>query len=294
GGVMIYGIPEFRLPKSIVSYEIEKIRGLGVNIRTNLLFGVNYTIEDLIREGYSALFIASGAGLPRLMNIRGEELNHVYSANEFLTRINLLKAYSKESRTPVYAGKRCVVTGGGNVAMDSARCARRLGADVTVLYRRTEKEMPARFEEIEHAKEEGITFCFLSNPVEYRGDESGFVKQVIYEKMKLGAPDSSGRRRPIPTGETETLECDSAVIAIGNSPNPLISSNEKDLKTTEWGTLKVDSNGMTSIPGIFAGGDITTGAATVIQAIGAGKDSAESIHTFISGGGSLTDYKLCD
>ncbi|MGM0608641.1 MAG: NADPH-dependent glutamate synthase [Candidatus Muiribacteriota bacterium] len=288
GGVMVYGIPEFRLPKEIVSYEIDCIKKMGVEIKLNTLFGKNYTLKDLKNEGFSALYIASGAGLPKFMNIDGEELNNCYSANEFLTRINLLKAYNfPEFKTPVYAGRKCIVTGGGNVAMDAARSARRLGADVTVVYRRTRKEMPARVEEVEHAFEEGVKFNFLCNPVRYEGDKNGNVKKALVEKMKLGEPDDSGRRRPLPTGNFFELEADSVVVAIGNNPNPLIKREFPELKTTDWGTFIVDDNYMTSIEGVFAGGDITTGAATVIEAIGAGKTAATSIIRFLDKGRSL-------
>ena len=282
GGVMVYGIPEFRLPKKIVEHEISKIQQLGVILETNMVFGKNINIEDLKERGFKAVFIGSGAGLPKFMNIPGEELNTCYSANEFLTRVNLLKAYKfPEFRTPVLVGKKTVVVGGGNVAMDAARCALRLGAEVTLVYRRTENEMPARVEEVHHAKEEGINFEFLNNPVRYEGDEKGFVKKVFVEKMRLGEADSSGRRRPEPTGEIWEIEADSVVVAIGNSPNPVIQQNLRGLKTTGWGTIEVDNNNMTSIEGIFAGGDITTGAATVIEAIGAGKKAAASIIEYI-------------
>ncbi|MCK9223651.1 MAG: NADPH-dependent glutamate synthase [Candidatus Muirbacterium halophilum] len=282
GGVMVYGIPEFRLPKSIVEHEINKIQELGVKLETNMVFGKNINLSDLKEKGFKAVFIGSGAGLPKFMNIQGEELNTCYSANEFLTRINLLKAYKfPEFKTPVIVGKKTVVVGGGNVAMDAARCALRLGADVTLIYRRTQKEMPARVEEVHHAMEEGIKFEFLNNPVRYEGDEKGFVKKVFVERMKLGEPDASGRRRPEKTGEIREFEADSVVVAIGNSPNPVIQQNLKDLKTTKWGTIEVDENNNTSIPGIFAGGDITTGAATVIEAIGAGKKAAMSIVNYI-------------
>jgi glutamate synthase (NADPH/NADH) small chain len=282
GGVMVYGIPEFRLPKKIVEHEISKIQQLGVILETNMVFGKNINMKDLKERGFKAVFIGSGAGLPKFMNIPGEELNTCYSANEFLTRVNLLKAYRfPEFRTPVLVGKKTVVVGGGNVAMDAARCALRLGAEVTLVYRRTENEMPARVEEVHHAKEEGIKFEFLNNPVRYEGDEKGFVKKVFVEKMRLGEADSSGRRRPEATGEIREIEADSVVVAIGNSPNPVIQQNLKDLKTTKWGTIEVDDNNMTNIEGIFAGGDITTGAATVIEAIGAGKKAAASIIEYL-------------
>ncbi|PLX16633.1 MAG: glutamate synthase (NADPH), homotetrameric [Candidatus Muiribacterium halophilum] len=288
GGVMIYGIPEFRLPKSIVGYEIDSIEKLGVKIYPNALFGKDRNLKDLKEQGFDALFIGSGAGLPRYMNLEGEELNSCYSANEFLTRINLLKAYEfPRFKTPVYTGKKTIVVGGGNVAMDAARCAKRLGAEVAVIYRRTEKEMPARVEEVHHAKEEGIEFNFLCNPVKYIGDENGYVKKAVIEKMKLGEPDKSGRRRPVATGEFFEIEADSVVVAIGNKPNPLIPQSISELKTTDWGTIEVGEDFMTSVEGIFAGGDITTGAATVIEAIGAGKQAASSIDEFLKNGKSL-------
>ncbi|MFA5478620.1 MAG: NADPH-dependent glutamate synthase [Candidatus Muiribacteriota bacterium] len=284
GGVMVYGIPEFRLPKSIVKYEIECIKKLGVDIKLNFLFGKNASLKSLKEQGYKALFIGSGAGLPKFMNIQGEELNNCYSANEFLTRINLLKAFKfPEFKTPVFAGSKCVVVGGGNVAMDAARCAKRLGADVTLVYRRTKQEMPAREEEVEHAHEEGVKFEFLTNPVKYTGDEKGCVKKAIIEKMKLGEPDSSGRRRPVNTGEFIEIETDSVIVAIGNSPNPLIPSEIPEIEVTKWGTMVVDENFMTTAPGVFAGGDIVTGAATVIEAIGAGKKAAEAINKYLGG-----------
>ena len=222
------------------------------------------------------------------MNLEGEELCSCYSANEFLTRINLLKAYEfPKFKTPVYTGKKTLVIGGGNVAMDAARCAKRLGAEVSVVYRRTEKEMPARVEEVHHAKEEGIEFNFLCNPVKYIGDEDGYVKKAVIEKMELGEPDKSGRRRPVPTGEFFEIHADSVVVAIGNKPNPLIPQSISELKTTDWGTIEVGEDFMTSVEGIFAGGDITTGAATVIEAIGAGKQAASSIDEFLKKGKSL-------
>lgn len=291
GGVLTYGIPEFRLPKKIVNFEVDGVRKLGVQVMTNVLVGRTITFDELKEEGFKAVFVGSGAGLPQFMGIPGEDLNGVYSANEFLVRINLMKAYLfPEYLTPVKAGKKVAVVGGGNVAMDSARCALRLGADeVTVIYRRSEAEMPARDEEIEHAKEEGIKFRLLTDPIRLIGDNTvpagrqDWVKQVECLKMELGEPDASGRRRPVPIKGTEfKLDIDVLVMAIGNRPNPLVPSALKGLKTEKWGGVVVNEDGQTSIPYIFAGGDIVTGAATVIEAMGAGKKAARAIDKFLS------------
>ncbi|MEN8906243.1 MAG: NADPH-dependent glutamate synthase [Clostridiales bacterium] len=285
GGVLMYGIPEFRLPKSLVQKEIDKIKNLGVNIKTNMVIGKTLNIEDLKEEGYKAIFIGTGAGLPKLLNIPGENLNGVYFSNEFLARINLMKAYDFPNvDTPVKIGSRVAVLGGGNVAMDSARSAKRLGADkVYILYRRTEKEMPARAEEIEHAKEEGIEFKYLISPVRIIGSDKGSVSGIENIKMKLGEPDSSGRRRPIAIENSEyIIDIDTIVSAIGQNPNKLVTSTTKDLKTEAWGGITVyEDSGLTSKEGVFAGGDAVTGAATVILAMGAGKKSAVAIDKYI-------------
>ncbi|MGN0113866.1 MAG: NADPH-dependent glutamate synthase [Acutalibacteraceae bacterium] len=283
GGVLVYGIPEFRLPKSIVQKEIDTLKELGVDVETNTVIGRSITIDELMQEyGYEAVFIGSGAGLPRFMNIPGENLNGVYSANEFLTRINLMKAYKEDSSTPIQHGKKVAVVGGGNVAMDAARCAKRLGADVTVVYRRTEKELPARREEVEHAMEEGIEFKFLTNPLEVKG-ENGWVKSLYCQQMKLGEPDASGRQRPVPVEGSEfELECDGMIMAIGTSPNPLIRDTTKGLDTQKWGGIIADEEtGLTSREGVYAGGDAVTGAATVILAMGAGKSAAAAIDEYL-------------
>ena len=283
GGVLVYGIPEFRLPKSIVQKEIDTLKELGVDVETNTVIGRSITIDELMQEyGYEAVFIGSGAGLPRFMNIPGENLNGVYSANEFLTRINLMKAYKDDSSTPIQHGKKVAVVGGGNVAMDAARCAKRLGADVTVVYRRTEKELPARREEVEHAMEEGIVFKFLTNPLEVKG-ENGWVKSLYCQQMKLGEPDASGRQRPVPVEGSEfELECDGMIMAIGTSPNPLIRDTTKGLDTQKWGGIIADEEtGLTSREGVYAGGDAVTGAATVILAMGAGKSAAAAIDEYL-------------
>ncbi|MDR1193169.1 MAG: NADPH-dependent glutamate synthase [Peptococcaceae bacterium] len=288
GGVLVYGIPEFRLPKAIVRAEIEGLRAMGVEIVTDVVVGRSLLIEDLMeREGREAVFIGSGAGLPSFMGIPGENLNGVYSANEFLTRINLMKAYQEDSETPVYRGSKVAVVGGGNVAMDAARCARRLGAEVTVVYRRTEKELPARLEEVEHAKEEGVVFHTLTAPTSINGDK-GWVASLTCQRMVLGEPDASGRARPSPLAGSEfTLVADCVVMAIGTSPNPLIKATTKGLETQRWGGIVTDeSTGQTSLPGVYAGGDAVTGAATVILAMGAGKTAAEGIDRYIRGGGA--------
>ena len=284
GGVLEYGIPEFRLPKEkIVAAEISKVRSLGVRIETDVVVGRTVTVDSLLdNEGFSAVFIGSGAGLPRFMNIPGENLNGVFSANEFLTRNNLMKAYRHDYRTPVYAGNKAVVVGGGNVAMDAARTALRLGADTTVVYRRTEKELPARREEVHHAKEEGIRFMMLSNPVEILGDEKGWVRGVRCIRMKLGEPDESGRRSPVPVPGSEfEIEADSVIMALGTSPNPLIARTTSGLETNRRGCITADEDGATTRPGVFAGGDAVTGAATVILAMGAGRKAAAAIDRYI-------------
>lgn len=282
GGVLMYGIPEFRLPKSIVQHEISKLSNLGVEFVTNYIVGRSGTIEDLESDGYEAIFVGSGAGLPNFMNMPGEELKGVYSANEFLTRFNLMKAYKDDSDTPIQHPRKTVVVGGGNVAMDAARCARRLGSEVHVVYRRSLEELPARKEEVEHAMEEGIIFDLLNNPVAVHPDENGNVASVECIKMELGEPDESGRRRPIAKeGSNFLVEADCMIMAIGTSPNPLIRSTTEGLETNRKGCLIVDENEMTSRQGIFAGGDAVTGAATVISAMGAGKKAAAAMDQFI-------------
>lgn len=284
GGVLTYGIPEFRLPKRIVDIEIEYVKSLGVNIEVNYLVGRTKTIEDLREEGFGAFFIGIGAGLPYFLGVEGENLNGVYSANEFLTRTNLMKAYLfPEYDTPIKVGKRVAVIGAGNVAMDSARCALRLGAkEVSIIYRRTEKEMPARIDEIHRAKEEGIRFELLTNPTRFFGDENGWVREAELRKHKLGEPDLSGRRRPVPIKGSEfRMKFDTVISAIGQGSNPLLASTLKGLKLTDGGNIIVDENNMTSLEGVFAGGDIVTGAATVISAMGAGKKAAEAIDIYL-------------
>lgn len=284
GGVLMYGIPEFRLPKYIVRKEIENLKALGVNIVTNFVVGRSDTIDALMEEdGFEAVFVGSGAGLPRFMNLEGENLKGVFSANEFLTRINLMKAYKEDSNTPIYHPKKCVVVGGGNVAMDAARCARRLGAEVHIVYRRSMEELPARKEEVEHAQEEGIIFDLLNNPVKVIGDDQGWVSHVECIKMELGEPDASGRRRPIPVEGSEfQIEADCMIMAIGTSPNPLIRSTTPGLEVNRRGCLVVDENEMTTKDGVYAGGDAVTGAATVISAMGAGKKAASSIDEYLT------------
>lgn len=288
GGVLVYGIPEFRLPKDLVKKEIEALKNLGVEIRTNMVIGKTLTIDELFEEGYEAVFIGSGAGLPTFLGIPGENLNGVYSANEFLTRINLMKAYTfPQSDTPVKCGRNVAVVGGGNVAMDAARSAKRLGAEnVYIVYRRSEKEMPARVEEIHHAKEEGIIFKFLTNPFRILGDDKGWVCGMECVNMDLGEPDASGRRRPVPIeGSEHVIDVDIAIIAIGTSPNPLIRSTTSGLDTNKWGCIVADENGSTSREGVFAGGDAVTGAATVILAMGAGKNAAKAMDEYIKSKG---------
>ncbi len=287
GGVLVYGIPEFRLPKTIVEKEINGIRQLGVEIKTNMVIGKIHTVDELLADGFDAVFVGTGAGLPYFMNIPGENLNGVYSANEFLTRINLMKAYLfPEYLTPIRLGKKVAVVGAGNVAMDSARTALRLGAqECYIVYRRSDQEMPARREEIEHAREEGVQFKLLTSPVEIIGDEKGWVRSMVCQRFELGEPDASGRRRPIaiPGSEYE-IEIDTVIMAIGQGPNPLIGQTTADLELNRNGNIVADeSTGQTSKPGVFAGGDIVTGAATVIQAMGAGKKAAQAIHKFLQG-----------
>ena len=284
GGVLQYGIPEFRLPKEkVVEHELSNVRALGVKIETNVVVGRTVTIDDLLeREGFSAVFVGSGAGLPRFMNIPGENCNGVFSANEYLTRSNLMRAFSPESDTPIFIGKKVAVVGGGNVAMDAARTALRLGSEVTIVYRRTEAELPARAEEVHHAKEEGIEFRMLTNPVEILGDEKGWVKGLRCVKMELGEPDASGRRSPVPVAGSEfDVEADVVIMALGTSPNPLIASTTKGLQTERHGCLVASENGATTREAVFAGGDAVTGAATVILAMGAGRKAAAAIDEYL-------------
>lgn len=284
GGVLSYGIPEFRLPKErIVEAQIDNIRRLGVEIETDVVVGRTVTIDSLMDdEGYEAVFIGTGAGLPKFMNIKGETLNGVVSANEFLTRANLMKAFDDNSDTPIFVGNKVVVVGGGNVAMDSVRTAKRLGAESVIVYRRSEAELPARVEEVHHAKQEGVDFQLLTNPVEIMGDDNGWVRAVKCVRMELGEPDASGRRSPqVVEGSEFEIECDSVIMALGTSPNPLIKSTTSGLETTRYGGLVADENGATTRPGIFAGGDAVTGAATVILAMGAGRKAAQAIDEYI-------------
>ncbi len=284
GGVLVYGIPEFRLPKEIVRREIENLKALGVEICTNTVIGKTFTVDELFEMGFEAVFIGSGAGLPRFMNIPGENYNGVYSANEFLTRINLMKAYVDGSATPILKSKKVAVVGGGNVAMDAARCAKRLGAEtVYIVYRRSMDEMPARREEVEHAEEEGIVFLTLNNPVEILGGDDNFVTGMKCVKMELGEPDESGRRRPVEIENSEyELEVDSVIMSIGTSPNPLIRSTTRGLETNKRGCIITEGDsGLTTKEGVYAGGDAVTGAATVILAMGAGKNAAKAIDEYI-------------
>lgn len=287
GGVMVYGIPEFRLPKAIVAREIESLGALGVEIRTDSVIGRLFSVDELFGQGYSAVYIASGAGLPRFMGIEGENAKGVYSANEFLTRINLMKAYRDDSATPVMHAKRVAVVGGGNVAMDAARCALRLGAEkVYIVYRRSEAEMTARREESEHAAEEGVEFRMLVNPVRIFKDEKGFVSGMECIKMELGEPDASGRRSPVPVEGSEfTLDVDCVVMSIGTSPNPLIKSTTEGLETDRRGCIVVDGDGLTAREMVYSGGDAVTGSATVILAMGAGKRAARAIDKALSARG---------
>ena len=284
GGVLVYGIPEFRLPKAIVANEVEKLKALGVKLEMNTVVGRTVSIDDLVNEGYEAVFIGSGAGLPMFMGIPGESLVGVYSANEYLTRVNLMKAYREGYDTPIKKCKSVAVVGGGNVAMDAARCARRMGAEVHVVYRRSEAEMPARVEEVHHAKEEGIHFDLLTNPVQILGEE-GKVVGMECIRMELGEPDASGRRRPVEQAGSEfVLDVDAVIMSLGTSPNPLIRSTTPGLEANKKGCLVVEEDGVTTTrEGVFAGGDAVTGAATVILAMGAGKTAAEKIHAYISG-----------
>ncbi len=286
GGVLVYGIPEFRLPKErVVQEEIENVKSLGVEIETDCVIGKSTTIDALMtEEGYDAVFVGSGAGLPRFMHIPGEQAMGVFSANEYLTRSNLMGAFSSKSRTPIMHAKKAVIVGGGNVAMDAARTALRLGAETHIVYRRSEKELPARAEEVEHAKQEGIIFNLLTNPVEIHADEKGWVKSITCIRMGLGEPDESGRRRPveIPGSEFE-IECDCVIMSLGTSPNPLISSTTKGLEINRRKCIVAnEENGQTSKEGVFAGGDAVTGAATVILAMGAGKAAAKGIDEYLS------------
>ncbi len=283
GGVLSYGIPEFRLPKSIVEREIGELAERGVKIRTNEVIGKTILVDELFAEGFESVFIGSGAGLPKFMKIPGENLKGVYSANEYLTRINLMKAYEEESTTPVYTGRKTVVFGGGNVAMDAARCARRMGSAVTVVYRRTQKDLPARAEEVEHAIEEGIEFLFLANPVRLYGDDAGFVSGVICQEMMEGPKDQDGRSKSIPLYDSDfCIDADCVIVAIGTSPNPILTSSTTGLQTKKWGGIEAsDETGETSLNGVFAGGDAVTGAATVILAMGAGKKAAAAIDEYI-------------
>ena len=284
GGVLEYGIPEFRLPKDkVLKHEIEEVRRLGVKIETDVIIGKTVTIDYLMdQEGFKAVFIGSGAGLPKFMNIPGENLCGVFSANEFLTRNNLMKAWREDYLTPIHAGKKVCVVGGGNVAMDAARTALRLGAEVHIVYRRTEAELPARKEEVHHAIEEGIIFDMLTNPVEVIGDEKGWVKALKCIRMELGEPDESGRRSPVPVEGSEfEIETETVIMALGTSPNPMISRTTAGLETNRRGCLVADENGATTRPGVFAGGDAVTGAATVILAMGAGRTAAKAIDEYI-------------
>ena len=293
GGVLVYGIPEFRLPKAIVAKEVETLKELGVEVATNVVIGKTLTIDELFEKGFEAVFVGSGAGLPNFMNIPGEHFKGVYSANEFLTRSNLMKAYLDDPRTPIMKGGKVIVVGGGNVAMDAARTALRLGAEeVSIVYRRSMDELPARREEVEHAEEEGIVFRLLQNPVEILGfnnpdnprdERNGFVRGMRVIKMELGEPDEKGRRRPVPIpGSEYELEADTVVIAIGTSPNPLIKDTTKGLEVNRHGGIVVNEDGLTSREGVYAGGDAVTGAATVISAMGAGKVAAAAIDEYLS------------
>ena len=283
GGVLVYGIPEFRLPKAIVQKEVDNLKALGVKVETNMVIGRVLTIEELKDEyGYEAIFLGTGAGLPRFMGIPGENLNGVVSANEFLTRANLMHAYDKAYDTPIYVGQRVVVVGGGNVAMDAVRTAKRLGAEATIVYRRSEKELPARVEEVHHAKEEGIRFRMLTNPTAVLGDEKGWVTGLRCVEMELGEPDESGRRSPVvKEGSEFEIECDVVIMALGTSPNPLLAATTAGLETTRRGCITADERGATTRPGVFAGGDAVTGAATVILAMGAGRTAAKAIDEYV-------------
>ena len=287
GGVLVYGIPEFRLPKeAVVKKEIENVKSLGVKIETNVIVGKSVTIDELLNEeGFSAVFIGSGAGLPKFMGIPGENANGVFSANEYLTRSNLMKAFRDDYDTPIFTGKKVAVVGGGNVAMDAARTALRLGAEVHIVYRRSEAELPARVEEVHHAKEEGVIFNLLTNPVEILTDENDWVKGMVVRKMELGEPDASGRRRPVEVpGSDYTMDVDTVIMSLGTSPNPLISSTTEGLETNRWKCIIADeTNGKTTKEGVYAGGDAVTGAATVILAMEAGRAGARGIDEYLSG-----------
>ena len=286
GGVLVYGIPEFRLPKkAVVAKEIENVKSLGVKIETNVVVGKSVTIDELLEEeGFSAVFIGSGAGLPKFMGIPGENANGVFSANEYLTRSNLMKAFDENSTTPIMRGKKVAVVGGGNVAMDAARTALRLGAETHIVYRRSEEELPARVEEVHHAKEEGIIFDLLTNPVEILKDDNGWVCGMKCVQMELGEPDASGRRRPVVKPDSEfVMDVDTVIMSLGTSPNPLISSTTEGLEINKWQCIVADEEfGKTSKDGVYAGGDAVTGAATVILAMGAGKAGAKGIHEYLS------------
>lgn len=283
GGVLVYGIPEFRLPKeTVVKSEIDNLKGLGVTIENNVVVGRTITIDEIFEEGFEAVYIASGAGLPKFMGIPGENHNGVFSANEFLTRNNLMKAFRSDYDTPIKVGDTVAVVGGGNVAMDAARTAKRLGADVHVIYRRTQKELPARLEEVHHAIDEGINFEFLTTPIEIDAKEDGWVSSIKCARMELGEPDESGRRRPIEIPNSEfVIDVDTVIMSLGTSPNPLIASTTKGLEVNNRQCIVADETGQTSREGVFAGGDIVTGAATVILAMGAGKEAAKSIDEYI-------------
>ncbi len=286
GGVLEYGIPEFRLPKdTVLKREIDSVKALGVKIETDVIVGRTVTIDQLMdKEGFKAVFVGTGAGLPKFMGIPGENLNGVFSANEFLTRNNLMKAFREDYLTPIHAGRKCCVVGGGNVAMDAARTALRLGADTTIVYRRTENELPARKEEVHHAKEEGIDFQMLTNPVEILGDEKGWVRAIKCIRMELGEPDASGRRSPVPIPGSEfEIPTETVIMALGTAPNPLIVNTTKGLQATRRGGLEADAEGRTTREGIFAGGDAVTGAATVILAMGAGRKAAAAIDEYLGG-----------
>jgi glutamate synthase (NADPH/NADH) small chain len=284
GGVLKYGIPEFRLPNSIVEHEIENLRAMGVEFVKDCVVGKTISIAQLQDEGFKGVFVASGAGLPNFMNIPGENSNNIMSSNEYLTRVNLMDASNPETDTPICMGKRVAVIGGGNTAMDSVRTALRLGAErAMIIYRRSEAEMPARLEEVKHAKEEGVEFLTLHNPIEYIADEKGCVKQIVLQKMELGEPDASGRRSPVPVeGAIETIDIDVAVVAVGVSPNPLVPTSVEGLELGRKNTIAVNENMQSSIPFIYAGGDIVRGGATVILAMGDGRRAAAAMHEHLS------------